>query len=294
MGTEIDIKRVTRYPPEVFVSAAKTDLLAGDTKVATYVVPEEYVLGITGLAFNSLSQGAFYINVDGITEYLRLDSLAFADLRREIPAKVVATRTAELHLFTPAGQLSYLWRHNAAVFRRNVAIKELLGITMTESEKRLSEKFRIGKLLKLRPPVPFDLTEGITEQRSVVVSLSVPGKFFRYTVPKGMKAIVTGIKYSTGDGILALERDSVPDTLVLATSCLPHVTSPLTHYFRVVATDYFELDWRGPGSLEAEIYFGLGPLTLTDKVAWKMPLTDEERREAEAENLFEKVEAGIS
>jgi len=51
MPLEIDVRRVTRYPPEIFVQAQPINLVVGDNKVASYVGFRPYVVSLYGVSF---------------------------------------------------------------------------------------------------------------------------------------------------------------------------------------------------------------------------------------------------
>jgi hypothetical protein len=94
MGTEVDIRRIAKYPPECFVSAMPTNLQAGDNKVAEYFTPEKYVLSLYGVSFarNNIS---FYADIDGITNAVQMQNLnASRGLDYEEELKVPITKSA--------------------------------------------------------------------------------------------------------------------------------------------------------------------------------------------------------
>jgi hypothetical protein len=298
--SQVDVRRVTRYPPEAFLSAMPVDLLGGDNRVAEYVGFEPYILSIQGLSFDRVDGLAFHMDVDGYTDVVRLDNLASArGLDYEEHAKVASARRTTMRITAASPQTGYRWRHRVTVFKPTVALKMQLGLPLTGREPELAAKYGIQQTLKLSTPEPFNIYSGIEEWRTVAVKLASSGTVMRVPVPKGKKIILAGVSASrpasAGAAYLTVDRDNVESVLSLDLYCLPDLSfeAPV----RVVALEKVEatLDVRISGSYYVRLVYGVGRLTLREKVMWTPgELTAEERREAEEKDLFDKVDAGVA
>lgn len=298
MGTEINIGRVLKYPPECFMSATPVDLQAGENKVAEYADLRPYVVSIQNLSFSRYSGMEFRLDVDGVSDVIKLSNLAGAKgLDYEENVKVPATKRATFKLISPSAVTAYQWRHKIVVFKPTVYLKTLLGVPYTGREPELAKKYNLEQEVRLRTPEPFNLFEGITDRKTIMTQLSSSGLVLRLPVPDGKKAILTGISAErpagAGRAYVTVKRDGVEETLRLDLYCLPSLSydAPI----RVVALSELEveLDVLVSGTYTVRLDYGVGRLTLPEKCAW-IPdqLTPEERKEAEEKDIFEKLEVG--
>ena len=76
--------------------------------------------------------------------------------------------------------------------------------------------------------------------------------------------------------------------------CLPSLSYEAG--VRVVALEKLEatLDVRTAGTYYVRLVYGVGRLTLREKIMWGLDLTPDERALAEEQDLFDKVEAGVT
>jgi hypothetical protein len=296
---EVDVRRVAKYPPECFISALPTDLVAGSNKVAEYVGFEGiYILSLQGLSFSRCDGLRFRISADGFTDVVRMDDLGAArGLDYEEAAKLPAARSAALYIDAPSAVSSYQWRHRVAVFRPTAALKLQLGLSLSEEDRRLAEKYGLENLLRLQVPVPYDLARGIEEWRTQAVRMTGSGTVLRVVVPKGKKVVLAGISAArpaaAASGYIHVTRDDVADTLKLDPYCLPSLSydAPI----RVVALDKLLVEWDQAvsGTYCFRVVYGLGRISIPEKIAWNLDLTREEREKAEREDLFDRVRAGV-
>jgi hypothetical protein len=65
---------------------------------------------------------------------------------------------------------------------------------------------------------------------------------------------------------------------------------------RIVATDKLEVNVAvaAAGTYYVRATIGIGSLTIPEKIKWGIPLSTEERKIAEQEDLYDKVEAGLA
>jgi len=298
MGVEVDVRRVVKYPPEAFISARPVDLVAGENKVAEYVGFDPYILVIQGFSFNRYAGLTFNVDVDGFTNEVSLSDLASVKgLDYEEGIKVPVTRMATMRFIAPSNITGYQWRHRVTVFRPTVALKLQLGLRLTSDEAELAQKFNLQRLLSLTTPEPFNIYSGIEKWYTVSVSLTSSGTVLRLPTPKDRKVVLVGISATRpsapASAYLNISRDDI-DVMSLDLYCLPSLSyeAPV----RVVALSKLEatLDVRTSGTYYVRLVYGVGRLTVREKVMWGLDLTSTERSLAEEEDLFNKVKAGVT
>jgi len=294
----VDVRRVVRYPPEGFLHALPVDLAAGTNKVADYAGFEPYVLVLQGLSFSRVDGVSFSANVDGYTDVVKLADLGSArGLDFEEDVKVPVTKAATLLLTATTATSGFPWRHRVLVFRPTVAMKLQLGLRLSPDEQELAVKYDLQRLLSLETPKPFDLAYGVEEWREVAVKLTSSGTVVRVAVPRGKKVVLAGVATerptAPASAYLTVVRDGT-EVMRLDLYCLPSLgyLAPL----RVVSLDALEaeLSAAAVGTYRVRLVYGIGRLTVREKVMWRLDLTAAERAVAEAEDLYERVEVGIS
>jgi len=295
----VDVRRVVKYPPESFVSAAPADLIAGDNRLAEYSGFEPYVLVVNGLSFERVDGLAFRADVDGYSDVVRLDSLyGVKGLDHEELIKFPVTKLATLKVSAPSPVTGFPWRHRVNVFRPTTVMKLQLGMPLSADDAELAAKYGLAQSLRVATPEPFNIHSGIEEWREVAVKLTSSGTVARLVVPKGRKLVLAGISAerpaSPASAYLTIVRDDV-EVMNLDLYCLPSLSYEVP--VRVVALNKLEatLDVRAAGTYYVRIAYGIGRLTLRERVAWfPTELTAEERRLAEENDLFDKVRAGVT
>jgi hypothetical protein len=296
----IDVKRVVKYPPEAFISSQPINLILGDNKLAEYTGFEKnFILSIQGLSFNRVSNLMFHLDVDGFINTVKLDNLASVrGIDYEENIKVPSTRSATLRITSPTNITAFQWRHRVTVFKPNVAMKLQLGLPLTTNELMLANKFNLHQLIRQITPEHFNLFSGIEDFKTISVSMSSSGVISTIPVPKGKKVILSSISVTRpaapNSAFLIVNRDGIDNVLNLDLFCLPNLEYEVP--LRVVALDRLEilLNIIAAGTYNVRITYGIGRLTIVDKIKW-IPdeLTDEERRIAEENDLFDKIDAGV-
>jgi len=292
MGTEVDIRKITKYPPECFVSAVPANLAARDNKVAEYFTPDKYVLSLYGVSFARQSI-AFYADIDGVTNAVQMQNLnASRGIDYEEELKVPITKSARIRLYTTSAVSAYQWRHRIMVLPKTTALKILLGLPLTDRDRELDSKFGISDMVASYPAEPVDLLKGVEQIKSTANVLTGSGTLFRQVVPKGWKLILLDISVtrpaSPATLYIDVERDDI-ETLHLDAYCLPSLEYKCP--IRVVATDKIEV--TASGACTARVTYGLGRLTIAEKIRWGIDLTSKEREIADKFGLFDRVEAGV-
>lgn len=299
MGTEIDVRKVTRYPPEYFISALPTDLPPGENKVAVYAGFSPYVIVLQGAGFTPNDSLSFSVDADGYTDSLKMSNLnAVKGIDYGEDFKLAVARLASLRLYNSSSSTvaGYAWWHRVGVFKPTVAMKMQLGLKLSPDEAGLASKYGIDEALQTSVPTPFDPYSGIEEYRVVTAKLTSSGTVLRLAVPTGKKIVLAGIAVqrpsAPAQAYLSISRDDV-DLPELDLYCLPGLTQQA--WLRVVSVSKLEadLDVRAPGTYYVRLVYGIGRLTVREKVAWGLELTPAERQVAESQGLYEKVEAGV-
>jgi predicted NAD-dependent protein-ADP-ribosyltransferase YbiA (DUF1768 family) len=298
--SQVDIRKYAKYLPESFISATPINLAATDNKVAEYSNFEPNVIVVQGLSFNSVDGLVFHMDVDGFTDVVKLDNLAAVrGLDYEENIKVPSVVRTVMRITSSTTVSNYQWRHRVTVFKPTVAMKLQLGMKLTGDEPELAEKYGLVQALKVSTPEPFNLYSGIEEWRTVATKLTSSGTILRLPVPKGKKVILTGISAtrpsSAAAAYLNVDRDGTESVQYLDLYCLPNLSYEVP--LRIVALDKLEvsLDAKTSGSYYVRISYGIGSLTLREKVMWTpSDLTPDERKEAEEKDLYDKVAAGVS
>jgi hypothetical protein len=298
VGVEVDVRKATKYPPEAFISAMPVDLDAGENRVAEYAGFAPYIIVLQGFSFNRVDGLSFRLSVDEYADIVKLDNLASTrGLDFEESIKIPATRYATLKFTAPGSITAYQFRHRVVVLKPTVALKVMLGARLTLSEEELARRFEINRLLSLKTPEPLNLSAGVEELYTAAAKLTASGTVFKLSVPRGKKAVLLAVSASRpgspGSAYLRVIRDDV-EVMTLDLYCLPSLSYDAL--VRVVALDNLtaELDVKTPGDYYARLVYGLGRLTITEKVMWGLELTSDERAVAEREDLFSRVEAGVS
>jgi hypothetical protein len=297
MSLVIDFRKMIRYPPELFMSALPTDLIAGENIVATYINPDPYVLILQGLSFSRASGISFRADVDGMTDVVRLDNLGSSrGIDYEERIKIPVTRLATLKFFTQSATAGYAWRHKLLVMRPTTAMKLQLGMRLSPDDVDLATKYDLQRMLALSTPQAFDIYSGVEDYKTVMVKLSSSGTVARLTVPQGKKYILLGVSAlrpsASAQAYLNIERDDLLiQTYDLYT--LPGLEQEAS--LRIVALDKLvvSLDVRASGTYYVRLVYGIGRLTLREKIMWGLELSSTERALAEQEDLFNKVRAGV-
>jgi len=303
-GTEIDVRRVVRYPPEIFVSAIPVDLVAGDNRIADYLAFTPYIVSLYGVSFARYDGLSFSVSVDGVTDVVKMEDLgAVKGLNYEEEVKVPSIQSMSLSITSPVNVSAYQLRHKVKVDSPNVLLKMMLGLTLKDRERELAEKYGLIEKLAWQTPVPYDPYTGVETIHSFTKTMTSSGTVLRIPVPRNRKVILLDIAAdrppASAQAYITVERDDVPDVIRVDPYCLQGLEESIglwpKYPIRVVALDrlLIELDRRS-GTHKIRIVYGVGKLTVLEKLKWDPDrLTDEERILAERLNLQDQIEAGV-
>jgi len=304
MPLEIDIKKVTRYPPEIFLQAKPVDLAVGENRVAEYVGFNPYVIAIHGVSFARYDDVVFHIDADGFDNVVRLDNLgAVKGLNFEEEIKIHAKRNMLMRITTPTAITAYQFRHKILVSRPNTLLKKLFDIPLTNEDRRLEEKYRIQDALVKRRPIQFDPYEGLERFYPISNVLTASGTLFRFMVPDGCKAVLLDLAAhrpaASGQAYINVTRDDLLVLDSLDLYCMQGLEQPIgfrrQYSLRIVALNYLmaELNVVTAGTYRVRAVVGVGRLTIPEKLRWDVPLDPEEEDLAEKLDLYDQVKAGL-
>jgi len=300
----LDIRRITKYPPEVFMDASPIDLIAGENKVFEYTDLNRrpaYIASLYGLSFASLTGGIFYVNVDGYSKVMVMDNLASVKgLDSEEEVKLPASKSLIGYIYAPSATSSYQFRHKVLVQKPTPALKLLHGFNLTERDRELIAKFGLEEAIISRRAQEANPYDGIQKVYTKVNAFASSSTVLRYIVPDGCFACLLDIAAvrpsSAGQARIRVSRDGEDDILVLDPYCMTYNVNWIRPFYtlRVNALDELlvEIDVSS-GTHAVRVVYGVGKLTVADKIRWNVDLSPKEREVAEKLDLYDKVEAGI-
>jgi len=296
MSSVAEVKRVIKYPPEAFLYASPIDLPAGETKVSEYFVMDGYVYVLQGLSFARTENVRARLIIDD-KERVTLDDLsAIAGIDFEEKIKLPATKSMQVRLYTPSAVTNLQYRHRVLVMKASTLLKMRLGMALSTRDVELRTKYMLDEALQTSIPEPFRLDWGVEEFRELAVK-ATSSRSLRLAVPDGYKLIILGLSAerpaNPAQCYLNIERDDIPKVVDVDLYCLPSLqyTAPL----RVVVTDkaVINIDVKTSGTYRVRVIYGLGKITIPEKIMWGIELTGTERAIAEKYDLFNKIEAGV-
>jgi len=303
MALEVDVKAVFLYSPEIFLSALPLDLIEGENRWADYSGFAPLIVTLYGFSFARYDGVTVGVSADGVTDVVRLEDLGAAKgLNFEEEVKVSAARNMSLRVIAPATISAYQLRHKVKVNEPNILLKMLLGLPLTRREEALAEKYELTEKLILQRPKPYNPYEGIDRVYSITRRMAESGTILWLPVPNGMKAVLLNIAAyrppSAGQAYITVKRDD-RDALRVDPYCLQGLEWPIglwpKYPIRIVALDHLrvELDWTS-GTHRIRLVYGLGKITIPEKIRWGIELTDKEAEIAEKLNLHERIEVGLT
>ena len=304
MPTELDYRKIVKYPPEVFMSATAIDLSSGSNTLFEYVNIDfrpKYVVTLTGISFDNSVNGRFTLKVDDIEGVMKIDNTtATKGLSYNEEVRIPASRNLVGTIYVDTAVTSYRSRHMIRVERPTPLTKLFYGFELTDRDRELIDKYGI-KDVRVKEFNPFE-----DQIQKVITSgkrLSSSGTIFRITVPSGYKVVLLDVAATTpasaNQATITVERDGV-ETMVLDAYCMQGLNpvwngSRYTNSLRVVALDELLVTADiTSGTHDFRITYAIGKLTVEEKIRWGEELTSSERRIAEEKNLYELVEAGLA
>jgi hypothetical protein len=300
----LDLKRIVRYYPEYFVEAMPKNLVAGEQKIYEYVLPPNVIAVFQDFSFATLNGAKFRLDIDGIGEVVKMTDLgAVRGLDYAEDIKVSCTKRAIFYIAPTGSVTAYQHRYKVGAFKPTVALKQQLGLPLIGNEVELCQKYSVLEQLKISVPTPFDILSGIEEIKSEVVRMTASGTIARLIPPTNKKMVLLNVSATRptaqARGYIHVSRDDVSDVLKLDPYCLQGLS--YDYFIRVVALKELLIEWEQlvAGTYSVRIVYGIGKLTLRDKIMWEehlpkgLEITDEEEELIEKYELRDKVQAGV-
>ena len=300
---ELDVRKITKYPPEIFLQALPLDLAKGDNKVADYTGFSPYIISLYGVSFARYDGLAFEVGADGAAGVVSFNNLgAVKGLDYEEEVKTPARRVMDMKITAPSPITAYQLRHKIKVDEPNVLLKMQLDISLNARERELAHKYGLAEKLMVQRPAPFDPYTFVEPIYTVAKVMTESGTIFRLPVPMGMKAVLLDLSTyrpaTSATGYVIVERDDVDNVVRVDPYCMQGLERSIglwpRYTMRIVALDnlLLKLDWTS-GTHRIRATYGLGRVTIPEKIRWGVDLTDEEEAKAEELDLFNKVDAGL-
>jgi len=300
----LDYRKIVKYPPETFVEATATNLIAGSNTLFEYKNIDyrpKYIITLAGLSFDNSVDGRFTLKVDDMDGVMKINNTtATKGIQYNEEVRIPASKNLVGTLYMPSTVSNYKFRHMIRVERPTPLTKMFYGFELSDRDRELIEKYGIRNI-KTKELNPFE--DNIQKVITSGKRLTSSGTIFRITVPRDYKVILLDISATTpaspNQATIEVERDGV-DTLSLDAYCLQGLNpiwngSRYTNALRVVALDEMVITANiTSGTHDFRITYAIGKLTLEEKIRWNLDLTPSEIKEAESSNLFELVEAGLA
>jgi len=302
----LDIKKITKYPPEIFLEARPINLNAGENKVFTYVNLEyapAYIAWLYGASFSQLNRAVFRVSVDGRPDVARIDDLgAVRGIDYDEEFKVPASKSLLGTIVSSTTVSNYQIRTKIRVDKSTPFLKYMLGLGLGPNEVDIASRLGFENYLA-QPVTQYDPYTGIERLFTASKTFSESGTLLNIKVPDGYKVVILDISCtrssSPNQASIAIYRDNV-DLDPLDMYCMPDITYSLrwgsrhNYSIRIVALDEVRVDVQTTTAVKVRVVYGLGRVTIAEKIRWGVPLSASERRVAESQNLFDLVEAGLA
>jgi hypothetical protein len=302
MANEVDVKKITLYPPEVFPKAMPINLQTGDNKVDDYMLrqlTQNFIISFRDFSFSPASSLTFKANVDGKSNLVYISDLGNTKgLDYEENIKFVAKDSATFFITnnTGAAVSNYAYRYKVLVLKPTTALKVQLGLPLDKEDERLDQKFNISQQVRLKTPSPFDVFYGIEDFFTETSTLTSSGVVSRIMAPPNKKIILLGISVTrpsaAASGYISITRDNL-DTVTSDLYCLPSLS--YDSFIRITALTKIEVNFNmtTAGTYKFRIFYGVGRITLEDKVRWNLEMSSSEKEEASSLDLYDKIAAGV-
>lgn len=293
---ELDVRKAVLYPPETFVQARPLDIRAGENPVFDYRGFGPYVIWLEGVSHARYDGMESIIYVDGV-EMARIDHGAVGGLEVDENCRWPAVRSLSLRVVSTVAAAGYQTRHRISAARPTIYAKMWLGMPLTQGEAALAGKHDLRTRLAVKHYPRPDYWAGVEKVFTLAKTFAAEGTLWMIRPPAGYKAVLMDISAlrPTGPGTarITVSRDHQPyPVMELDPWCLKSLDAPPLP-MRVVALDYLLIEaGEVRGRQGARITYGLGRITIQEKLMWDMPLTGEEEAMADRYGIRELVEVG--
>lgn len=302
-----------RYPPEelLFGRVIASILDTKTQNLQDLLRIEPRIVCATGVGLPSTDAIHVHATADVLTDLINLNAGALYDIDRTLPFQIWAKKAYRLWIENKTGGpvTNLKVRDKYLVDDLSTVLKLRHGLTLDPEDERLETKFSLRKNLAAgRLPYRFpSLTEEELMRAIWVSKLMTAGTNSdekigpSITVPENEKVILTALACEAPTAVTAevyvkVNRDKdQPDYLEINVAAMPNsldyfvplwVPAVEQMEVRLVCTD----DQSG---FRVRYQYVRAPLTLADKVRWGLGMTNGEKEDATALDLFDRIAAGI-
>ena len=309
---------LAKYVPEDIPGAQAVDLVSGipyniESITRFSKIPGEYIVTLLSFGLRSHANVTFYTDADGFTRVIDSETYGCYHLDKDEEVFVPAKSTMYLKLLSDAGVSDYPIRYLVRVSKPSVIEKILYGITLTDRDTPLNNMFNLrDRILRNDIPIykPMLVSRKQITRKITATAADNPQIGETLTVPKNRYIVldeiaVDGYETAVTDNFIVVDRDLDDDYVKLncyamppfITGVLPDI--PLSHSMKmgIPAVDKMSIylengsnvtDWR------VRYKYSTYVLTVPDKIKWGLGLTDDEEALASANDLYNKVKAGLA
>jgi len=309
---------LAKYVPEDIPGAQVVDLVSGtpyniESITRFSKIPGEYIVTLLSFGLMSHANVTFYTDTDGFTRVIDSETYGCYHLDKDEEVFVPAKSTMYLKLLSDADVNNYPIRYLIRVSKPSVLEKLLYGVALTDKDTPLNNKFELRDRI-LRNDIPIykpmlvsrkQITRKITALADVNPQIGET-----LTVPKNRYIVldeiaVDGFEAGVTDNSIVIDRDLDDDYVSLncyamppfITGVLPDIPLSYSMKMGIPVTDKISIslengsnvtDWR------VRFKYSTYVLTIPEKIKWGLGLTDDEATIATANDLYDKVKAGLA
>jgi len=315
-----------KYYPEMFGEAGMIATGVDGAEIASYNNYSEYIVQLMNLGtFASDQNSMIRVSADSGGNLIDEKVVARQQIDRASELKVTGKESMLIEGYYPAGTATgnLFYRYGLRVTKPTVFEKLMNGMTLSDTEQALSEKFDIAR------KITAGVLSGRAEEsyikiyevaKSLSILTGVNGNVGPIVHPlDDQKVVLLGVscEHHTGDNevYLSVTRDdeqvmkldayafedelgSVEGTYIpLANNGSYGASMNYEMPLHVVATDKLRVWIENPGAdvttFKARFRYGIAPLTLMDRIRWNLGLNDDQMAVANELDLFDSVKAGV-
>jgi len=309
---------LARYVPEDIPGAQVANLVSGvpydiESIARFSKVPGEYIVTLLSFGLMSHANVTFYTNKDGFTRVIDSETYGCYHLDKDEEVFVPAKSTMHLKLLSDADVNDYPIRYLIRVSKPSVLEKLLYGITLTDKDTPLNNKFELrDRILRNDIPVykPMLVSRKQITRKITALADVNPQIGETITVPKNRYIIldeiaVDGFETGVTDNSIVIDRDLDDDYVSLncyamppfVTGVLPDIPLSYSMKMCIPATDKIAItleNGSGVNNWRVRFKYSTYVLTVPEKIKWGISLTDDEERIAVANDLYDRVKAGLA
>jgi len=309
---------LARYVPEDIPGASVVDLVSGTPysveSIARFSkIPGEYLVTLLSFGFLASDNVTFYTDTDGAFRTIDSETYGCYHLDKDESVFIPAKSTMYLKLLSDANISDYPIRYLIRVSKPSIIEKLLYGVPLTDKDTPLNNKFKLRDrilsgnihitkpMLVSRKQIARNITADADGNPQIGETITVPKN--RYIVLD--EIAVDGYETAVTDNFIVVNRDLDDEYIKLncfamppfITGVLPNI--PLSHSMKmsIPAVDklsvYLE-NGSGVTNWRVRFKYSTYVLTIPEKIRWGIGLTSDEETIASANDLFNKVKAGLA